>query len=231
MFGTAHFRHYLVGSKFTIKCDNRVVTYIQEKHDLKNKKLLNWALDLSEFDFEIHHIPSKSNAVSDFLSRAHVVNAVVEDEYGTANTELSIGQKQDRVCKAACEYVMNKKNFDVTRMGDLKRFRKQLNIRDGILCWKDKFVVPQALRGKILYLCHDHPSSGHYAVQRTLDRFKERYFWPNALQDVDNWVKSCHKCNSFNTPRPSYTKCTLQPIETDHRFQLVCYDLAGPFIP
>ena len=231
--GTSHFKHFLLGCKFTIKCDNRVVTYIQDKHDLKNKKLLNWALALCEFDFNIVHIPSKHNAISDYLSRCHVMSVMDTEiaDYDTVDNELAIYQKQDDYCKAACDYVRDKTHFDVSRLGDLKQFRKQLNIQNGILYWKDKLVVPTSLRGKILYLCHDHPSSGHYAVQRTLDRFKEKFFWPKALVDVDNWIKSCRQCNSFNTPRPGYTKCKLKPIETDHRFQLVCYDIAGPFIP
>lgn len=231
--GTTHFKHYLIGGKFTIKCDNRVVTYIQDKQDLKNKKLLNWALTLCEFDFDIIHIPSKNNKISDYLSRFHVMATTDEDigNYDTVDSEIKLCQQKDSWCKAATEYVKNKKHFEVDRLGEFKSFRKQLNIQDGVLCWKDKYVVPQSLRGKILYLCHDHPASGHYAVQRTLDRFKDKFFWPKALLDVDNWIKSCQKCNSFNIPRPGYTKCSLQPIETDHRFQLVCYDLAGPFIP
>ena len=51
-----YFRHFLVGRNFTIRCDNRVVTYINDKHKPKNKKMLNWALELSEFDYKVQHI-------------------------------------------------------------------------------------------------------------------------------------------------------------------------------
>ena len=234
--GTSHFRHYLIGCRFTIKCDNRVVTYIQDKHDFKNKKLLNWALALSEFDMDIVHIPSKNNAISDYLSRMHAIANVasvvdVSTQNNDVNNELMTEQQQDKCCKAACEYIVNKEDFDVSRLGPLKQYRKMLNIQDGVLHWKNKVVVPETLRGKILFLCHDHPTSGHYAIQRTLERFKEKFFWPKALVDVENWVKSCKECNSYNIPRPGYVKCKLQPIESDSRFQLVCYDLAGPFMP
>ena len=230
VFGVEHYRHFLIGSEFTIKCDNRVVTYIMEKRELKNKKLLNWALILSEFDFNIIHIASKFNAISDYLSRMHA--SIVSTISGAdIDNELYIEQQKDSTCTSGIEYVNNNKDFNVLRLGDLKQFRKGLNVRNGILCWKGKYVVPKSLRGRVLFFCHDHPTSGHYAVQRTLDRFKERFFWPKALIDVDNWVRSCRKCNSFNTPRPGYTKCELKPIESDQRFQIVCYDLAGPFMP
>ena len=60
--GVQYFRHYLVGHKFIIKCDNRVVCCIKRKHKPRNKKMLNWALELSEFDYDVQHIRSKNNA-------------------------------------------------------------------------------------------------------------------------------------------------------------------------
>ena len=73
--------------------------------------------------------------------------------------------------------------------------------------------------------------AGHFGVKRTYNKFYDNYFWPKALEDVDNFVKSCKECNEFNHPRTKYTKAPLQPIPTTRRFELVCYDLAGPFLP
>ena len=39
------------------------------------------------------------------------------------------------------------------------------------------------------------------------------------------------KCNQFQTPPGGYVKEPLQPIYTSNRFEIVCFDLAGPFIP
>ena len=41
----------------------------------KNKKLHGWSLELSEFDFEIIHIPSKLNSISGCLSR--IISTVI----------------------------------------------------------------------------------------------------------------------------------------------------------
>ena len=83
------------------------------------------------------------------------------------------------------------------------------------------------MRNKILTLSHDHPSAGHFGIDRTYDKFKTSFFWPNALHDVNNWVRSCSQCNTHNTPPQGFIKAPLQPINTDHRFQFVNYDLAG----
>ena len=88
---------------------------------------------------------------------------------GLPNSEFIDAQKNDSECNAAIMYLSNKRNFDVILMGTLKPFRQNLNLQDGVLKWKDKYVVPDSLKAKILNLCHDHPLSGHYGVQRTMD--------------------------------------------------------------
>ena len=190
-------------------------------------------MELSEYDFHIIHIPSKQNNIADCLSR---VNVLSHDNYEIlpqlSLDEFQKAQQKDPEISSCIKYlVADRKTFDVALLGSLKRFRKQLHIKNSILMWKDKYVIPVTLRNRILMLCHDHPTSGHFAKQRTMDRFKVKYFWPNAFDDVSNWVESCSKCNAFNTPKGGYRRAPLQPIESDHRFQIVCYDLAGPFLP
>ena len=231
LYGIRHFHHYLAGQRFTINCDNRVVCYLNKKNQPRNKKLLNWALELSDYDFEVHHIPSKNNEVADCLSRVFVVNSSNSLDVFSEDDFVQ-GQLADIECKEALSYVScGKRGFDVNKLGSLKRHRKNLNVSNNILMWKNRYVVPRGLRAKILTWCHDHPMSGHFAMERTYQRFCEKYFWPGAPSDVENHVNSCNKCNEFNSPRNRYVKVPLQPINTSQRFELVCYDLAGPFYP
>ncbi len=224
-----HFHHYLIGNPFTIRCDNRIVCYIKEKNKPKNKKLLNWALELGDYDYVVEHIPSKNNEIADCLSR---LMCVTTDMSNLSDEEFVNQQDLDPECVAAKLYLLSgKRGFDVKKLGTLKRHRKDLNIENGVLKWKHRYVVPTGLRLKVMNLCHSHPMSGHFATERTYQRFSDRYFWPGAPNDVETYVNSCEKCNQFNPPRTSYTRAPLQPIETDTRFQLVCYDLAGPFLP
>ena len=147
--------------------------------------------------------------------------------------ELITEQNDDTDISNAIKYLQqNRINFDIDILGSLKRFRKKIKIyQEGILTWNNKIVVPLTLRKRVLELCHDHPLSGHFASERTWLRTSKKYFWPNAKDDVVNWVRSCKTCNAFNTPYQGYVKRPLVPIETTERFELVCYDLAGPFMP
>ena len=233
VFATEKFRHYLLGKPFLLRTDNRVTSFLQCKRSPKSRKLLNWALQLSEFSYHIEHIPSKNNAISDCLSRLHSVNLLEELHPDVSIASLRALQSQDPHIQAAITYVSsNNRTFDVSHLGSLRRYRHHLLLSpDGLLKWHNCIVVPIALRGRVLQLCHDHPSSGHFAIDRTWARLRAHYFWPNAKEDVSNWVKSCTTCASFNPPPHGYHKDQLQPIQSSDRFELVCYDLAGPFMP
>ncbi len=190
IFGTKKFRHYLIGKPFLLRTDNRNNTFIQSKREPKSRKLLNWALELSEFDYEIEHIPSKNNGISDCLSRLYSVNLISELTPEFSDDEVITLQTNDIAICAAKEYLLaGKRNFDVQRLGPLKKHRSKLSLStNGMLLWKGRLVVPTTLRPKVLQLCHDHPSAGHFAIHRTWNRLSELYIWPNAHDDVVNWV-------------------------------------------
>ncbi len=114
IFATQKFRHYLFEKPFLLRTDNRINTYLQTKRSPKSRKLLNWALELSEFDYEIEHIPSKNNAISDCLSRLYTVNSIAMDlqpEFSTA--ELIAHQSQDRSICEAKAYILSKEQFHI----------------------------------------------------------------------------------------------------------------------
>ena len=229
--GVEKFRHYLLGKKFTLKTDSRILSFMKTS---KSKKLSNWALKLSDFDFEIIHIPSSNNAISDYLSRLHedstVVNVLSTFCPSFSDEVLLDAQKSDAHIQAGVSYVNDKKNFDVNSLGALRRYRKMLHVSaNGILFWKTKIVLPKKLRAVVLRSAHDHPMSGHFAEDRTWSNVTRHFFWPGAQNDVVNWVKSCRACNGFAVSR--YVNRPLIPIESMERFELVCYDLAGPFVP
>lgn len=149
-------RHYLLGKKFTIRTDSRVLSYLHGKREPKNKKLLNWALQLSEYDHDIVHIPSKLNGISDCLSRMRMERVCMLSDMrnGMRNeqvcmlselpflfdtAELKAEQSKDRSITNASDYLQkNRRNFDVSKLGEFKRTRKKLDInQNGLLTWGD----------------------------------------------------------------------------------------------
>ena len=222
------FKHFLIGKRFILKTDNRVLTWVKTS---KSKKLASWALKMLDFDFNIVHIPAKDNRISDFFSRMHGnINVMTHLDPVFNNQDLSSAQRADKFMNSAFQYVASKRDFDVEKLGPLKRFRKFLSVdQNGVLRWKTKIVLPLQFRKQALESAHDHPAAGHFAEDRTWKAITEKFFWPGAHDDVINWVRSCEQCNQFDVTR--YVSRPLQPIATTERFEMVSYDIAGPFIP
>ena len=68
-----HWRHYLTGKHFTLKTDQKSVSYMfdkRQKSKIKNDKIMRWRMELSCFDFDIMYRPGKENIPSDTLSRS-----------------------------------------------------------------------------------------------------------------------------------------------------------------
>lgn len=61
-------KHHLIGSRFKIKTDHSPLKYFSSQKRVSDK-LSRWLDFLSEFDFEIEHIPGIDNTAADGLSR------------------------------------------------------------------------------------------------------------------------------------------------------------------
>ena len=76
-----HWRHFLTGRHFTLKTDQKSVSYMSDKRHkgkIKNEKFLRWRLELSCFSFDIVYHPGRDNVPADTLSRATCAMAPVD---------------------------------------------------------------------------------------------------------------------------------------------------------
>lgn len=67
-----HFRKYLLNNPFTLFTDSKALTYVLS-NSTNNAKIFRYKLALSEYDYKIAYVKSKSN-VADFLSRCNETN-------------------------------------------------------------------------------------------------------------------------------------------------------------
>ena len=110
--------------------------------------------------------------------------------------------------------------------------------KDGVLHYRwqtagreaDKLlpVIPWGLRADALQQLHDSPvSGGHMAVEKTLDRIRQRFWWPGMRQDVERYIEVCKPCAARRTQGRKLV-AELKPFVVGTRFHKVAADILGP---
>lgn len=69
MWAVRKFRDYIYGRKFLLRTDHKPLTFIITS---TKPKCSRWALELSDFQFDIEHVKCMENTVSDAVSRASI---------------------------------------------------------------------------------------------------------------------------------------------------------------
>ena len=75
---------------------------------------------------------------------------------------------------------------------------------------------------------HEGVMGGHLGVEKTLDRLKERFYWPGHYMDVSNWCRNCPICCSRKNP-PKKARAPLKTIKAGYPLRMVAIDIMGPF--
>lgn len=58
-------------------------------------------------------------------------------------------------------------------------------------CAQLLFVLPQPYCAHVLHALHDEASASHLAFQRTIQRVRSNFFWPQMIRTVRQYVASC----------------------------------------
>ena len=56
-----------------------------------------------------------------------------------------------------------------------------------------QMTVPQSKKQEILHYFHDIPSAGHLGVDKTLEKLKAGFYWPNMKNYVQRYCRSCDR--------------------------------------
>ncbi|KAF8823414.1 hypothetical protein HHX47_DHR10000202 [Lentinula edodes] len=84
---------------------------------------------------------------------------------------------------------------------------------DGLLCLDDRIYVPNHgnLRLQVLRYFYDHPLSGHFGQNQTLEAVCRQCTWPKVRDFIRDYVTSCTICGR-NKPRRHWPYGLLKPL-------------------
>ena len=94
---------------------------------------------------------------------------------------------------------------------------------------KNRIVVPQKMRDVVLKLSHDSPMAGHMGIERTWQKMRDNFWWPNMKKEVNEYVNDCDRCG-WNK---HYTHSTRPPMQRtdipEYPLDKIQVDFLGPF--
>lgn len=244
-------KQYLQGSKFVVVTDHIALKWLKEKTDLEGR-LMRWALFLADYDYEIVYRSGKQHKDADHLSRFPGIVAGVQAgrrgtfqgrpaDHGPTTLEVESSER-DGPRELDLNNLIDMQQKDGFCLKVLAEKRSEFMIKDGLLSKRPTkeeelvahgpvIVVPEVLLDDVLYSIHDSPTAAHGGFKKTLNRFRQRYYIPNAAKRVKHYVVSCTKCQ---LKKPPWTKKygLLTPLtQTTKPFERIGIDTIGPLRP
>jgi hypothetical protein len=103
--------------------------------------------------------------------------------------------------------------------------------RDGVLerLWESahgrtktaQVVIPRSKVKEVLTEMHGGPSGGHFGVNNTLAKVKQRYYWLHSRDDVERWCQQCDTCAA--------SRGLIHQYNIGAPFEHITMDITGPF--
>lgn len=209
------FRHFLLGRPFEIMTDHCALCKLN-KGTPQSPRLKRWTLLLSEFDYRITYNNGSLHKDVDCLSRAPLEDA---DTY--IDKIFALAAPIDKT-----DWLSNSQDEESKSLYEKENGDENLNLRNGVLYFRDKLFVPHAKRKEVLEETHDANVSIHDGVAGTLSRL-QGFWWPDLVDDVKKYVASCATCQRRKAER-NKPAGQMFPHEAWKPLQKVAADYLGP---
>ena len=248
-----YFRHYLYGRRFLIRTDHSSLRWLMQFKNPENQ-IARWLEILSEFDFDIQHRAGRLHGNADAVSRIPCSQCgfrydmnVESDEYvftlSTSPSNIRQMQENDDDLQTLRSWLEGKGRPDSKRIEGKSYYLKSLYsqydrlcIMDGIVYrrWDDieskipryQALVPLKERRTVLQYCHDERTAGHLGLKKTLEKIRQKYYWPKLQNDVRQYVLGCEFC----TKRKGENRINRAPMKLVHAsypMERIAVDILG----
>lgn len=198
-FGLVRFSQYLIGRKFTIRCDQKPFTYLlgerAEIPRMYENRLQRWAVHLAGFNYTIEHIKGKNNVIADYLfmapgqssredekeSQSFVMYVAKTKNWPIDNRAVREKTQTDKELQQVIQCIKTQKwpKGDDILVG-YRRRKDELRYEDGLLLWGNRIIVAKAMRGSMLHLLH----KGHFSASKMKARARSLMFWPGMDKEI-----------------------------------------------
>ena len=231
-------RHYLEGSgtPVDVVTDHKNLEYFATTK-LLTRRQARWSEFLSQFHMIIRFRPGRLGTKPDALTRRWDVYPKEGDsDYAKVNPQnLRPVFTQEQLASSLRATYYSGPILRAVGIMDIGQLHKDIlsaqrsdtyisehnseprwsTDEQGLVRYDDRIWVPDSedLRLRVLLYHHDHPISGHFGQNKTLELIRRGYTWPSVRSFVKDYCKSCTACarSKASRHRP-YGKLRQLPI-------------------
>ena len=101
---------------------------------------------------------------------------------------------------------------------------------DGTILYK-QLGVPKTILKEIMYRIHNSATEGHLGITRTTEEFIKRFYFPNYVEIIADYIRDCSTCLQMKQIQPSNLWTPLHEVSALKSFpgDLMQIDILGPF--
>ncbi|KAG3231464.1 hypothetical protein PI124_g23440 [Phytophthora idaei] len=197
-YALAKFRVYLLGSgPFVVYTDHASLrTAVKSPHI--SQRMARWLSFFAEYDFRVEYKPGRLNVVADALSRRpdYAVKTADANRIGVESVSApSSSYASDADAKQLPSYASAPSDEARRKLAPHLRARAhRYRVHEGLLLYSAvdddviRIVVPNDydLRMRIMYECHDAPTTGHPGREKTYVLLTRDFYWNHQYKWVRN---------------------------------------------
>ena len=230
---------YLNGIHFTVISDHQALSWLNKKKEL-SARLRKWALDLLNYDFEVIYKSGINHKDVDALSRAPADPPESEpenmDRYSFVASRNPLRFTDENIIMMQREDPVFGKIYEKVLNGNIDEYKEYFLHEDILYCLVDVkgnqkplFCLPVEILFETIYSYHDDSYGGHLGFEKTYEKLRNRFFFPNLRTIVEIYCQSCVDC-STGTGLTVRKSGLMIPISTDGPAQVFALDWLGPFM-
>ncbi|KAJ0169595.1 hypothetical protein K1T71_014780 [Dendrolimus kikuchii] len=201
-------------------------------------------MKIQSYDLDIDYTPGKVNVVAHTLSRpvSHESELLSSSSCDICPVIVDLPRQKPEDLREA-----QLKDPDVSNI--IADFEAQFDNPEASLRWTDRgyylsqgilyrcdpdgesdepqLVVPESLRAELMKELHESPTTGHWGLERTLQKIKQNYYFKNMRSYVAQYLKSCDLCQKYKSSNLKPAGLLQTPVP-QQRFEVLAMDLFGP---